>query len=79
MYPEYNYAWPTCFKGAKSVWANNIESDRANNLCEKKNNLCEKKKWKGKKNDSIVSQLLVGHGGMLNCHRRHGQWLVVNE
>ena len=43
MYPECNYAWPTCFKGAKSVWANNIESDRANNLCEKK------KKWKGKK------------------------------
>ena len=42
MYPEYNYAWPTCFKGAKSVWANNIESDRANNLC-------EKKKMEGKK------------------------------
>ena len=72
MYPECNYAWLTCFKGAKSVWANNIESDRANNLC-------EKKKWKGKKNDSIVSQLLVGHDGMLNCHRWHGQWLVVNE
>lgn len=73
MYPECNYAWPTCFKGAKSVWANNIESDRANNLCEKKKNGREKK------NDSVVSQLLVGHGGMLNCHRRHGQWLVVNE
>lgn len=39
----------------------------------------KKKNGREKKNDSIVSQLLVGHGGMLNCHRRHGQWLVVNE
>ena len=56
MYPECNYAWPTCFKGAKSVWANNIESDRANNLCEKKKQLV----WK-KKNGREKKMILLYH------------------